>query len=418
MLRKAATVAVWLGLAGVPILLLAGEVLCVFSQWFARRSADEFLRQNPNAFAAIHARLAQARALWKTRLYEYRPGAHLEMVVSGHRYVVDINSRGFRTPEFTEEKPQKTVRVICIGGSTTVEGETNDQTYPAILGKRLQATYPSYHIEVLNFGISGLRSEHWVNHAEELFRYEPDVVVQYEGVNDLIWGALPRYARNHPWEARFHKSLLFERLVPLREKELDASFVETVNNQARLATLCRMYHAHHIAGSFAVPDYQAAPPETRAALDLSVTDWTSSEGGLRLTRFETYAALLARYNRLLETHVAAGRLTGVRVDEARNHPPRRDLSACRRRGDRPSDRDRRGRLPLPAERWRFDSAGGRGRSHAPRRLVPGTTTPCGPCFPLGPAARLLRPDPRRGPAQRPSPARDPPCSAAMPAPKR
>ena len=79
-------------------------------------------------------------------------------------------------------------------------------------------------------------------------------------------------------------------------------------NQAHLATLSRKYQAHHIAGSFAGPDYAAASLEMRGALDVSVADFAAYAGGVPITRYMTYAELLGAYNRLFEEAAGTGRL--------------------------------------------------------------------------------------------------------------
>jgi hypothetical protein len=71
-------------------------------------------------------------------------------VVGGERFRVEVNSLGFRTHEFAVPKPPGLLRVVCIGGSTTVAGRTNDETYPAHLERMLRARHPGLTIEVLN----------------------------------------------------------------------------------------------------------------------------------------------------------------------------------------------------------------------------------------------------------------------------
>ena len=48
------------------------------------------------------------------------------------------NSLGFRDEEISIPKPPGIYRIVCIGGSTTVEGPRNDLTYPKILQRLLQ----------------------------------------------------------------------------------------------------------------------------------------------------------------------------------------------------------------------------------------------------------------------------------------
>jgi hypothetical protein len=306
----------WGLLVGLPILGLAGELVCAIERVQQRRAADSFRLRNPNPFEATSVREAADKSLWKVRWSEYQPGARLEMSVAGERYVVEINSQGFRTHEFSERKSPGVLRVVCIGGSTTVE----DETYPAILERRLLEMYPSHPLEVLNFGISGSYSDHWLQDPSKLFRYGPDVVVQYEAVNDIIWRALPRYAQDHPWKRRLYRGLLFERLFPIDPRELDPDLARVVENQVRLDQLCRLHRAAHLAGSFAAPDYDTALPEERAHLDVNLADWTADRGALRLTRYKDYGRIVARYDELFEQAVAMRHLEGVMVHRALSDP--------------------------------------------------------------------------------------------------
>jgi hypothetical protein len=66
------------------------------------------------------------------------------------------NSLGFRTPERPFKKPPMTKRVVTLGGSTAVDGPTNEQTWAALLEKRLNERYADrgYKVEVINLGVN------------------------------------------------------------------------------------------------------------------------------------------------------------------------------------------------------------------------------------------------------------------------
>ncbi len=110
------------------------------------------------------------------------------------------NSLGFRTPERPFEKPAMTKRVITLGGSTTVDGPTNEQTWPALLEKRLNEHYASsgYKIEVVNLAVDMASSPYsLINLAFLGVEYGPDLVISYDGVNDTAaigrFGLVPDY---------------------------------------------------------------------------------------------------------------------------------------------------------------------------------------------------------------------------------
>lgn len=94
------------------------------------------------------------------------------------------NSRGFRDEEVIVPKPTGIYRIVCIGGSTTVEGPRNDLTYPKILQQLLRKHFNTDAIEVINCGIDGGSIRGQVFRYDECLALEPDMVIHYNYVND------------------------------------------------------------------------------------------------------------------------------------------------------------------------------------------------------------------------------------------
>ena len=99
----------------------------------------------------------------------------------------NLNSEGFRGPEFSKDKPDNTYRIIAVGGSTTFgSGVTNENTWPKILEKKLQNLSIGKNIEVINAGIPAITS---FNESklikEKLIHYKPDLIIVYDGMNDV-----------------------------------------------------------------------------------------------------------------------------------------------------------------------------------------------------------------------------------------
>jgi len=100
----------------------------------------------------------------------------------------NFNSNGFRGPEFSEIKPPNTYRIFMVGGSTMIgSGESSDETtIPGILQKIFDSNTSVQKIEVINAGANGANSNselHLLN--EKLITFSPDLVVVYDGWNDL-----------------------------------------------------------------------------------------------------------------------------------------------------------------------------------------------------------------------------------------
>lgn len=287
--------AAFLTVAGLVILFLAGEVWLRFQRRIAEGEAETY--RSRNVFAFPDAMHAAEESLWKKPRKKYRPGARLDLTVGGERYSVHINSLGFRTPEFSPRKAAGTFRVICIGGSTTVAGRTNDETYPAFLERKLRERFPSLRTEVLNLGISGTTSDYWVARREQLFALGPDVVVEYSAINDIFWNHLKRYAAARPWRTRLHRSLLVARAFPLDPQSFDPLLADTVHNFGEMERECRRRGARYVLGSFASPDPVRASPAFRAYLDVALDFWNRE---LPLRSYAEYRSILARHNLQVE----------------------------------------------------------------------------------------------------------------------
>jgi len=100
---------------------------------------------------------------------------------------VRINSMGFRGREFEEDKPEGTLRVACIGDSTTFGWSVGEgESYPPQLEQMLSRACDK-RIEVLNLGVTGYTSLQ----GRELMKREvkdwkPDAVVFAFGPNDRL----------------------------------------------------------------------------------------------------------------------------------------------------------------------------------------------------------------------------------------
>ena len=113
-----------------------------------------------------------------------QPGANLE----GSAGNIHVNSLGFRGAEITMAKPANTLRIWCLGGSTTFDilATEDENTWPARLQAHLQPKLPELSVEVINAGIPG---EHLNTNLRDLTRkgrqMQLDIVMIHQGPNDL-----------------------------------------------------------------------------------------------------------------------------------------------------------------------------------------------------------------------------------------
>ncbi len=99
----------------------------------------------------------------------------------------DTKSRLFNFQSFPVEKAVGTIRVFCMGGSTTYGRPFDDATsFCGWLRRLLPAVDPSHRWEVINAGGVSYASYRVALLMEELIRYDPDLFIVYSGQNEFL----------------------------------------------------------------------------------------------------------------------------------------------------------------------------------------------------------------------------------------
>lgn len=122
--------------------------------------------------------------------YSYETKETFAMSHFKSRVYVYTNEDGFRVPSphyaLPKEKPAGQLRIAFLGGSLVQLASTFDSTLPGSLRTILRERYPGRDIEVINAGIQSCVSRQSL--AQLLFTvvdYHPDIVILYDGGNDL-----------------------------------------------------------------------------------------------------------------------------------------------------------------------------------------------------------------------------------------
>jgi len=119
------------------------------------------------------------------QLWTLKPGYQ----VRGNTFHIAINSHGFRGDEFTIEKPPNTIRIVCLGASTTFSSEaaSNAATWPSLLQQHLQQDFPDVNVEVINAAVSGyVAADNLKNLKHRVLPLDPDLVIYYELNNQIV----------------------------------------------------------------------------------------------------------------------------------------------------------------------------------------------------------------------------------------
>ena len=126
--------------------------------------------------------------------WKLKPGTYYNPT---NNITFSINSDGFRDKNFNDNSNANTnqIKIGIIGGSSVMGIETSDtENWPFLLENKLNNSSSSKKYNVLNFGISGLASNHILSlFKAELINYDLDYLIYYGGLNDYSFPYTERY---------------------------------------------------------------------------------------------------------------------------------------------------------------------------------------------------------------------------------
>jgi len=172
----------------VHVLLLAASLVFTLVCMEVGLRLIERLGYFPGFFKAINSAYTPFDVKTGEGLYYAHPYTAYDMKPGyGIPGEVTINSYGFRGKEFSETKAPGTYRIVALGGSTTYGiGLEEDGTYPYFLEEILQERLGTDKIEVINAGlVSATTAESLSRFLLKVVPLDPDMVIFYEGYNDL-----------------------------------------------------------------------------------------------------------------------------------------------------------------------------------------------------------------------------------------
>jgi peptidoglycan/LPS O-acetylase OafA/YrhL len=101
-------------------------------------------------------------------------------------YYLTSNSLGFPGPEYPDQKPPNTIRIMTVGDAfTSAEGVNTEQSWPRLLETDLQQVFPDEQIQVMNFAVTAYGPDQYAALVKEFAPiYKPDLVIIGLFVND------------------------------------------------------------------------------------------------------------------------------------------------------------------------------------------------------------------------------------------
>lgn len=122
--------------------------------------------------------------------FEYHPFAAFTWIPNVRFRRQTVNSDGFvSTRDVTLEKEEGELRVVTLGGSSTVGNRNRDEdTYPRILESLLARHFPDRKVSVINAAAGGYSSIETLGYFQtRMVYYQPDVVLVMHGWNDMYY---------------------------------------------------------------------------------------------------------------------------------------------------------------------------------------------------------------------------------------
>ncbi len=136
-------------------------------------------------FNVVPPQVRVYRAPWGSALPRYRYPPNVTLPTG-----LTTNQFGWRGPQIELQKAPNTIRIACIGASTTVDGHSLPFSYPEFLQNWLniwaQANGYKVNFEVINAGREGLNTNDIAKVVQyELLPLDVDYLIFYEGSNQF-----------------------------------------------------------------------------------------------------------------------------------------------------------------------------------------------------------------------------------------
>ena len=186
---------VTIGLPVANLFLSPKDSLGILPSLSEKPYSYSFYKKDPAAYARWWAYLGkefgapfQHLLIYETdgpMQYHLRPNAQTHICESQ----ISINSKGFRGPEFPEDK-KDAYRIVVLGESTTFGFTiaTNEKPWPELLEKmihdRLKISRP---VEVINAGVPGYNiNQNLYRLPKQILPLKPEMIISYHGYNGFF----------------------------------------------------------------------------------------------------------------------------------------------------------------------------------------------------------------------------------------
>lgn len=208
---------------------------------------------------------------------------------------------GFPNLPVVLPKPDHVFRIVCFGGSTTYESDHGNPRTTAFLQQLFENEFPGWKVEVINCGIASATSIEMCLHARDYLRYQPDLLLYYEGINDALRTIANRKLFLPRWRALLLKSSVLRHwcnpLLFLSDKDFRESWRRSTRvNLLGISMAAKEAGVPLAASSMAYPDKGQLSLRERLFVEWNArTSW--SQG---MATFSVITHLLDMHNEMLK----------------------------------------------------------------------------------------------------------------------
>lgn len=148
-----------------------------------------------------------------------------------------VNSQGFiSTPEISLQKNENKIRIIFLGGSSTAGTGINlpdEETWPWKTIKKLKDSLKTENIDFINAALGGYSTyESYGRLWSRLRFYKPDIVILYQGWNDMY------YFKNADNPLNWRKDFDLQR--PMKVEKIAKHWIDPFVRPSQLLTRIRL----------------------------------------------------------------------------------------------------------------------------------------------------------------------------------
>lgn len=218
--------------------------------------------------------------------------------------IAQYNNLGFRDDDVIIPKPKNIFRIVCVGGSTTEEGNSNDMSYPNIMERKLRRYFHTENIDVINAGICGIRSFGEVRRIDDYLNLQPDMLIYYNAINDICYHYIPFWLKiPNPSRKIIQSSAVLTRIFNRKLLPPDDYIVEyfqktIFRNLGAMNCACKKKGVQMAICSFAYPKIPWYNFIARLYCDFNIRNvWLSQD---EMITFDTYVKIIQIYNRELK----------------------------------------------------------------------------------------------------------------------